>query len=418
MRILIGLCEIAGYNSMLKNGFNDLGIKADFISFSENIYKYSNDKVHHISRPVIYFDGKMLSSSNIVLRNIFRYCSYLCRILIFLWALVRFDVFIYGFSTSFFRFYDLPILKFFNKRIIYIFFGSDSRPPYINGKCVDVTTADTIMETYRKKKNIMTIEKYADVIVDNPPTSHLHERKVVCFGRIGFPVSLDYGAIHESRTDDQVIRILHAPSHIEGKGTEQIRTAIKNLQNKGYTIDYVEIINKPNSFVLKQLSCCDFIVDELYSDAIMAGFATEAAFFGKPAVVGGYATIEDMGNLPDECIPPVHHCHPDHVEQAIEKLIIDKSYRVDLGLRAKHFLDRCWSARSVAERYLRLVKGDYPDEWLYDPKDIRYLHGWGINEKCLKENIRAILAKGGREALQLSDKPVLEQMYLDFAFIE
>jgi hypothetical protein len=65
-----------------------------------------------------------------------------------------------------------------------------------------------------------------------------------------------------------------------------------------------------------------------------------------------------------------------------------------------------------------LVKGDYPDDWLYDPKDIRYLHGWGINQKCLKENIRAILSIGGREALQLSDKPVLEQMYLDFAFIE
>jgi len=274
------------------------------------------------------------------------------------------------------------------------------------------------METYRKKKIIMLIEKYADVIVDNPPTSHLHERKVVCSGRIGFPVSLDYGVIPESRTDDQVIRILHAPSHMEGKGTEQIRTAIKNLQNKGYAIDYVEIINKPNSFVLKQLSGCDFIVDELYSDAIMAGFATEAAFFGKPAVVGGYATIGDMGNLPEECIPPVHHCHPDHVEQAIEKLIIDKSYRVDLGFRAKQFLDRYWTARSVAERYLRLLKGDYPDDWLYDPKDIRYLHGWGLNEKFLKENIRAVLSTGGREALQLSDKPVLEQMYLDFAFSE
>ncbi|MCP2501621.1 MAG: hypothetical protein NCA08_08680 [Deltaproteobacteria bacterium] len=403
---------------MLKNGFDDLGVKADFLSFSEHNYKYSNDNFHYISKPVIYFDGKMLSSNNIVLRTIFLGCSYMCRILIFLWALVRFDVFIYGSGTSFFRFYDLPILKFFKKRIIYIFFGSDSRPPYINGKFFNITTEDTIMETSRKKKNIMIIEKYADVIVDNPPTSHLHERKVVCFGRIGFPVSLGYDVIPESGTDDQVIRILHAPSHVEGKGTEQIRTAIKNLQNKGYAIEYVEIVNKPNSFVLKQLSYCDFIVDELYSDAIMAGFATEAAFFGKPAIVGGYATIGDMGNLPDECIPPVHHCHPDHVEQAIEKLIIDKSYRVDLGLRAKQFLDRCWSARSVAERYLRLIKGDYPDDWLYDPKDIRYLHGWGMNEKCLKENIRAILSKGGREAFQLSDKPVLEQMYLDFAIIK
>ena len=56
---------------MLKNGFNDLGVKADFLSFSEHNYNYSNDNVHYISRSVVYFDNKMSSSSNMALRIFF-----------------------------------------------------------------------------------------------------------------------------------------------------------------------------------------------------------------------------------------------------------------------------------------------------------------------------------------------------------
>ena len=46
---------------------------------------------------------------------------------------------------------------------------------------------------------------------------------------------------------------------------------------------------QPNSVVLEQLARCDFIIDQLYADFPMPGFATEAAWFGKPAVTAGYA---------------------------------------------------------------------------------------------------------------------------------
>ena len=92
--------------------------------------------------------------------------------------------------------------------------------------------------------------------------------------------------------EQRLIRILHSPSSPEVKGTYLIRQAINALKAKGYPIDYVEIMGKPNTVVIAELEKCDFIVDQLYSDTPMSGFATEAAFFGKTAVVGGYGWQE------------------------------------------------------------------------------------------------------------------------------
>jgi len=44
----------------------------------------------------------------------------------------------------------------------------------------------------------------------------------------------------------------------------------------------------PNHAVLEELGKCDFVIDQAFADYGMAGFATEAAWFGKTAVVGGY----------------------------------------------------------------------------------------------------------------------------------
>lgn len=219
-----------------------------------------------------------------------------------------------------------------------------------------------------------------------------------------------------SRASQGKLVILHAPSDPERKGTDIIRHTVRRLQDKGYDIELREIIGKPNSEVLSQLSHCDFVIDELYSDTIMARFAAEAAFFGKPAIVAGYASYSNWGNILPEEMPPVHYCHPDKLEEAIEKLTTEEVYRRNLGKRAKKFVDERWSVKAVAERYMRLIMNNYPEEWLYNPKNIEYAHGWGLSEQQVKSFIRKTIEKGGKKALQLSDKPKLEQQFIEFAY--
>jgi hypothetical protein len=148
----------------------------------------------------------------------------------------------------------------------------------------------------------------------------------------------------------------------------------------------------------------------------MAGFAAEAAFHGKPAVVGGYYAGCIRRDVQADWIPPSLYCHPDEVEQAICKMIVDKNYRLELGREARAFVETRYGPQRVASRYLRLIEGDVPREWLYDPMDIRYLHGLGLSESQVRELVRAVIQKGGVAALQLDDKPELRDMFVAFAF--
>lgn len=416
-RIFIGLHEVAGYNTGLKKGFDELGVESIFVELKDHPFKYGEKRSDNVLIRLIKFFGNRIIAipePNSFRRIFWICCQQLSKIPLFIWALFKYDVFIFGYKSSFFYFYDLPILKLFGKRIIYIFYGSDSRPPYIQGNYFNVPIQECISLSNIQKKSIKKIERYAGIIVNHPPGSHFHERSFIPIMRMGFPCLINSAGTPGSMLQTNKLRILHAPSDPERKGTEIIRKTIKNLQTKGYSIELIEIIGKPNAQVLEELSRCDFIIDELYSDAVMAGFATEAAFFGKPAVVSGYANAYDWGNLPAESIPPVHYCHPDKIEEAVEKLIVDEAYRKELGRRAKQFVDKQWSARRVAERYLMLIKGDYPDDWLYDPKTIRYLHGWGLPELKVKTLVKNVIKEGGVSALQLSDKPELERMFVDF----
>lgn len=418
-KIFLGLIEVAGYNTRLKRGFEELGLDTFMVSLNKHPFQYDNEATEHTIVKLLYWLRDRKDTRFLPLRVFYSLLVQVTLILVYLKALVSCDVFIFGFASSFFKGYiDLPVLKLFRKTIIYVFLGSDSRPSYISGRSLKESALRNIRSSRRLKANITKIERYADVIINHPPSAHFHERRFVSFMRVGFPFSCDVVPPHCVPGNGRGVRILHAPSHLEGKGTDAIRATVARLREKGHVFEYVELVDKPNALVLEELSRCDFIVDELYSDALMAGFATEAAFFGKPAVVGGYATERDFGRLSPDSVPPVHHCHPDDIEGAIETLIVDGAYRRDLGARAQQFVQRYWSSRSVAERYLRLIEGDFPHDWLHDPRDISYLHGWGVREGQAQVLVRAVIETGGLDALQLGDKPELAQRFHRFAYPE
>lgn len=438
-RILLGIGEIAGYYKNLKDGLDELGVKSYFFSIDAHPFKYGQEgkKENGYMRSVRYFLSKKLSSKKhksiwelwwtlwLVL-SIFP-----LRLSIFIWSLFWCDVFVFhGTSSffhgtsSFFEMYDLPILKLLGKRIIWIFHGSDTRPAFISCSSVSKDYGCSIEKcikiTKKQKKWVRRVERYADVIINHPPSSHFHERKFIKYLIVGIPFYCDDRAKYKDNiaSEGGELRIVHAPSFSECKGSSRFREIIKRMQEKNYPIKYIEIVGRPNSEVLIELANCDFIIDQLYSDTPMAGLATEAAFFGKPSVVGGYATADDFGKLNEIFLPPSEYRHPDEIEDAIEKLLTNDQYRLDLGKKAEEFVAEYWTPVKVAERFLRIVNDNFPEEWLYDPKDITYLHGWGLPENEVKNLIRQYLESAGKDGLNLSDKPDLEQRFIEFAYNE
>ncbi len=420
MRVFLGLTEIAGYYANLRLGLAELGIDTLYIDLSLHSFRYSGTGDIHPLVRIIHFSVAQRTSGNIGRRLFWKSLDMLARSVLLIWAIVTCDVFIFGFHTSFFSYVELPLLKLLGKRVIYVFHGSDVRPAYLDGSLMAQdrgrTTAKCIRLTRHQALKLRVTDYFADVIVSHPPFAHFHRRRFVPFLRIGLPYAITTppsGSPPEAQ--NRPIRVLHSPSHPEAKGTPEIREAIRRLQAKGHPVELVELTGVTNAVVLADLARCDFVVDQVYSDTPMAGFATEAAHFGKPTVVGGYAQEVARLGLPDELVPPSIYCRPEELESSIERMITDVEYRLALGRAAQAFVLREWSPQAVAARFVRIIRDEVPADWLVDPNEIHYLYGGGLSITRARELVRAILAAGGPRALQLRHRPDLERQMVAFA---
>lgn len=420
-RIFVGPIEIAGYYTRLAANLREVGADAVAVDVSGHPFRYERGPREsvwiRIAEAAGRFDARFRGLPT-PLRIPPKIVALIARVPLFLWALTRFDVFIFGFGHSFFHTRELPLLHAAGKSMIFVFNGSDARPPYIDGALMrrssGRTAADCIRMTRRQKDRIKRIERYAHAIVSQPAFSHFFERPVADFFRVGVPW------IEPPPTDSAArgrasMRVLHSPSDPEVKGTDRIRAVVQGLVSEGRSIDLVEIRGQSNDAVRREIAGCDFVIDQIYSDAPMVGFATEAAVGGKPAIVGGYAWTFLRRVYDDGDMPPVEQCRPEGLRAAIVRLADDVEHRRELESKAQSFVRSRWARSSIAERYLALIGGTLDPGYFFDPSTIDYVAGVGFDESDVRTLVAAVIAQGGREALQLSDKPALEQKFVEFA---
>jgi glycosyltransferase involved in cell wall biosynthesis len=437
MKVLIGLTEVSGFYSHLHKGLMNLGVNVEFVSIFSHPYAYGEMNDTFFPRFSRYCVRKRGRSNHIWSRCWWTLMVGTSRFLLFIWAVVKFDVFILGGGSSFFRFFEFPILHLLGKKIIYMFHGTDSRPAYIDGFCKESVltlgppniddessnhhtrkrnNAQFLLNlTRQRKRDVAIIEKYADIIINHPPYSHFLTRPFVHALAIGVPSPSVELSPTELHSKGSLIRILHCPSHPDAKGTLVIRAAIASLVEKGYEIEYIELSGRPNAEVIDEIDKCDFIVDQAYSDTPMAGFAAEAASLEKPAVVGGYYSCVIGDEIPSSLIPPSRYCHPNNIEKEIEYLIVNQKQRELLGKNAKQFVSDLWSPDSVAKNFLRILKDDVPESWFTKPEDTDYIFGAGISKESIKANIRMLVDSFDESALCLDHKPKLKKLFLDFS---
>jgi hypothetical protein len=446
VRVFLGLAEVSGFYTNLKKGFNEIGIDAELITLTNHRFNYETPSHSFWVKIAQYSVNNRIKyiNANLLTRIYWSLLVFITRLCLFIWCLIKFDVFIFGCATSFFKFHDLPILAFFKKKIIYNFHGTDGRCGFMDGFAEDTFLPEEFKEktgyigpiretdseetkknklyaymkiTKHRYNNLKKIERYAHFIINSPSHGQHHSKPFIQRLIIGMPYMLNKTLSEKHKeiiNKNRHVTILHCPSYLEGKGSYTIRKAIQSLKQKGHLINYVEVTGRPNSEVLELILECDFVIDQLYSDMAMVGFATEAAFYGKPAIVGGYYTNHQEHDIQSEWIPPTLFCLPEDIESSIEKLILDLDFRNDLGSKAKQFVESKWQANMSAYRLVSLVNGDYPKAWLYNPVDCDYILGMGMSKDNVRVIMRGIYHSYGVSSFMLSDKPMLEKQIVQF----
>ncbi|MEE1884705.1 glycosyltransferase [Pedobacter flavus] len=426
-RICLGFHEIAGYYYNLQEGMRDLGYKADFFTVNQHAFKYRKNSNRNVLLSCIRELGKFktkIYGNTRFSRRMYVILSGLYSILVkllFYYCLKKYDVFIFGVNSSFkdlfdyedsnrLTFNDLEKLKKHNKKIIYIYHGSDARPPYMDGFTMS-TTSGTVKECYDLTKAIKTkveeVEKYADYIINAPATSQFHRVPIIDFIKIGVPFATSNISREPLLKQSSEIIILHSPSNPIAKGSPEIIRVVEKLIKQGYKIKLDLVSNQPNSVVLEKLRKADIVVDQLYSDTPMAGFATEAAHFGKPVIVCGYYSEIYKEYLPKQLVPPTFFVHPDKLEETIIQLLERKELREESGMAVKKFVKEQWGLENVAKKFERIINDDVPEDWYIDPFKIKYWQGCCIKDSNALKLMQDMLDAYGVESLQLQDKPIL-----------
>ena len=420
MRIFIGPMEIAGLGAGWAKGLRAIGLPADLVCASRHPFAYSEDAPRGLATRAwarLRSWRVALPRRRYLTRSLALALEQLVRWWVLAWAMRRYDafVFLYGETITNTR-AELALLRAAGKRVVVTFVGSDARPAYIDGglfpadRPFDALAAARAAR--RQQRKVARLERGANVCINAPATAHFHRRQFVNWFAIGIPRDVPSEAPASPRT---ALRLLHCPSHPVLKGTESIRSMVERLNARGLTVELVTIEGRPNAEVLQAMRDCDLVVDQLYSDTPMAGFATEGASLGRAVLVGGYratAIARDLAGLP---APPTCFVPPEDFEAALERLVRDQAARESLGAATRAFVARHWSHTAVAQRLSRVLHGEVPDEWWCDPAQVDYLHGGGLSEAVAREHVRSLVARCGASALQLDDKPGLRQAFVDFA---
>ena len=135
--ILIAPIEVAGYYTNLNKGLKSLGVKCDYVTFDHHPFGYGGESLS----PCLIRLAKRCNRSKF--NQITNPLSSLCQRLAFeflvgLWgiyAIFKYDIFIFGFGRSLLRWnIDLPLLKILRKKTISVLgHGSEARPAFIDG---------------------------------------------------------------------------------------------------------------------------------------------------------------------------------------------------------------------------------------------------------------------------------------------
>ena len=423
MRIFIGSKEVAGIFTFLYLGFKELGIDTSIFLPEQHIYKYQGVQKSWIEKILSQihqhiYQKRKLKIVRVVGYSIYSFIKFWIHLFYFPYILIRYDVFIFSSGETFFWGYDLPIFRLFGKKVIAVFTGSDTRPVYINPYLHGTSINILVQKAKWQKKHLQKLEKNNVISINNPPTAIFHTKPYIKWLKIGIPVKRKTSAKISATPSKQVIEILHSPSNTGIKGSKHILNAMEKLQAKfkkenQKEIKFTLLKGVPNHEVVNYIQRSDFMIDQLFSDTPMAVFASEAAYFGKPSVVGGTYAKDIYQHYEAQDIPPSLYVTPDKLEEAIVKMTTDDTFRIQLSQATQKFVHEKWSPVEVAKRYMRIINEDIPRNWWSDPNnDITDFYPIGEDEVVMPV-IKKIIDKHGLASLQISDKPNLEKRILE-----
>lgn len=367
------------------------------------------------------------SSRPVLIRRLAGAASEVCRVLLLLWTLVRFDVVIFGAWNSFFLNsfgnraqpplwllrLECRLFRLFRCKVIYTFWGGDSRPTYLDGMYIHGENwhPERVRDHVRwRRGHIDLINEFAHDIVDIPPQGqYFHRRPFALHSRVGMCLLEEAPQVSPQAISSagESLTVLHTPSDPVRKGTALVESMVRQLQAEGFPINYRSATGISRKEVLALMRSADIFFDESYSDFPASCTTVEAGYSGAAPVSCGHSA-EFWLEFEPEMTKVFGQMAQEDVLPYVRGLVTDPEKLMKARRCPAEFVNQHWRTEQVTERYMRLIDGSAPKEWYFDPaQSDRLLGGFFMPPEKARGFLREYLRRFGTEALCLDDKPAL-----------
>lgn len=332
-RVFIGLDNTAGISSRLKKGFDQIGIEADFYSFNRHQFGYEPDIL------VEYSQSK--------LKRKFQKFFLLVKLL------MKYKYFFYLSTNSLLpRYKDIKLFKRFGKRTMVFFTGCDVRMPekvaqFKYNPCRNCPQeykdfVGCVIETKRKRTELME-QVFDDIICHIPDAGYLTKPYHLAFS----PVNLEnfppekYGnyKLHDK------LRILHAPTNEDYKGSKYIYEALDKLKGK-YDFELVLIKGVSIEKLYEEIQNSDLIIDQMIGGGYGL-FSQEAMAMYRPVVC--YIREDLWEKIKHDC--PIYNASPDNLYDVLEGILANPAQLIERSKQSREFIEKYHDARKIAKQY-------------------------------------------------------------------
>lgn len=265
---------------------------------------------------------------------------------------IRTDVFQFYFGSSLAgsTLLDIRILKLLNKKIFFYFCGCDIRDSKIT---IEKYSYSACKECWpmqcspNQKKALKMAARYAaKTFVSTPDLLEFVPNSVL----IPQPIDLDkFQALKTvSNNNKQIIKIAHAPSNRQIKGTKYIENAIAELQKTGYPIELILVENKPYLEALNIYLSADLTIDQLLVGSY-GQFSVEMMALGKPVIC--YIRDDLRCHYREDL--PVISASPENLIEVLKKLLDDPAQWPKLSEQGIEYVKKVHESKMVAALLLK-----------------------------------------------------------------
>lgn len=164
------------------------------------------------------------------------------------------------------------------------------------------------------------------------------------------PVNLEQFSFTPPNIDRPPI-FLHVPTEPKVKGTEEIVSAFERLRAEGLKFEFRSMRQLTQEAFYNELTACDVYVDELRCGS-HGVTAVEAMATGKPTVT--YIRPDLVEKYPPDL--PLVNANPDTILAVLRQLICEPSWRADLAVASRRYVEKHHDALAIARDMLAVYR--------------------------------------------------------------